>query len=206
MSMKNNLKYFVIIIGLFVLSSCMSPDNRAVKKNYNRAIKTYSEDSKIYKSLESILLWEATYKTDEFIKAYIDEYVRRYKLSDDKKSVLVEKIGKTGTEYNEFFIAVFTPDNRWNDLDTSGSVWKLYLEDDKGNRLEPISIDKHRDDNNYYADFFPYLDPWSIGYTVKFPKMTLGGDVISLDDSSFVKLIITGAKGSTWLKWKAPAK
>lgn len=198
-------KSFKIILLLFIvfnLSSCMSAEDKLVKRHYNKSLRIYSDDAKIYKGVDGQLFWEATYRNAAFQEAYIEEYLRRYKLTPEKRDAFILTIKENSEKYNEFFVSVFTQDSEWNDLDLSQSLWRLYLENDKGNRVEPISIKKHISDDHFYREFFPYLDPWSVGYTVRFPKLDSNGIEISLEESSFVKLTITGAKGGSTLTWK----
>lgn len=204
--MFKTFKLILLFFVVFNLSSCMSPQDRLVHRNYEKALRSYSDDAKIYRGADCRLIWGATYRNEAFQDAYIEEYIRRYRLTGDKRDAFAATVKENTGKYNEFFISVFTQDQEWNDLDKSKSLWRLYLENDKGSRVEPISVKKHLEDDHFYGEFFPYLDSWSIGYTVRFPKLDTNGAEINLIESTFLKLTITGAKGESILTWKQGSK
>lgn len=173
----------------------------AQKADYPGVLERWSRGVKIFDGLESRLYFNATYKTPDFRRAYIDRYSKSYELGEDSRKNLLDRELEQAEAYNEFFFTAYTPDEGWNDFEEKGSIWKLYLEDGSGNRVVPVSVTKLDNSDPVIREFFPYFDLWSSAYTVKFPKYSETGKEIPGADES-VKLIVTGVKGKGELEWR----
>ena len=162
-----------------------------------------TKSKKVIDNLDSKLFVYATYKNWALREAYVDEYARRYQMDEGQKETLQEREKGLEERFNEFFIAVYTPDARWNDFNTRESIWRVYLEDDKGSRVSPIEIKKVDVDSPFIREFYPYLDLWSSGYIIRFPKYMIGGEEpFPEKDTNYFKLIITGVVASATLEWQ----
>lgn len=194
-------KALCLLFFLSVLTSC-----GAVKapsgEDYFRVLDRWSRGDKVYVGLESRLYVNATYKTPEFRKAYIERYARSYELSPDQEKALMERETEQGQAYNEFFFTAFTPEEALNDFDRKDSVWQLYIEDAEGRRAKPLSITAIDNPEPVVREFFPYFDLWSRAYTIRFPKYADSGEEISPEKGP-VKLIVTGVMGKGELEWGA---
>src|SRR3972149_5324414 len=83
------------------------------------------------------------------------------------------------------------------------SIWKIYMEDEKGERLSPIEIKKVDADSPLIREFYPYLDLLSSTYIVKFPKYIITGEEpFPGKDTNYFRLKITGVVGSAVLEWQ----
>jgi len=86
--------------------------------------------------------------------------------------------------------------DKWNDFAESDSIWKVYLEDDKGARLSPVSVSKLDASDPLLREFFPYMDLWSSAYSIKFPKYSeTGTEPIPNADTRSMRLVVTGVLG-----------
>ncbi|MBI3397874.1 MAG: hypothetical protein HY026_01320, partial [Deltaproteobacteria bacterium] len=92
-----------------------------------------TKGKKVIDNLDSKLFIYATYKNWPLKEAYVEEYARRYQMDDSQRENLQKMEKDLDERFNEFFMAVYTPDERWNDFNTPESIWKIYLEDEKGN-------------------------------------------------------------------------
>lgn len=69
--------------------------------------------------------------------------------------------------------------------------------------MAPIEIKKVDAESPLIKEFYPYLDPWSSGYIIKFPKYTISGDKPFPDEEEgYFKLIVTSVVGSAELEWQ----
>ncbi|MBI5048803.1 MAG: hypothetical protein HZB54_07645 [Deltaproteobacteria bacterium] len=162
-----------------------------------------TKDKKVIDNLDSKLFIYATYKNWTLREAYADEYARRYQMDTSQKERLNSSEKELDERFNEFFIAVYTPDERWNDFNTPESIWKIYLEDEKGSRVSPVGITKVDVNSPLVREFYPYLDLWSSGYIIRFPKYTIvAEEPFPRKDAGYLKLIITGVVGSAELEWQ----
>lgn len=178
------------------------------RPGYDEVLNAWTAGAKVYEGIETRLIATATYKAFSFRKAYIERYAKSYQIDDDYKKSLIERERVVAEDSNEFFLSVYTPEERWNDLDSKDSVWRLFLEDDTGKRLIPISVKRVEKGDPFIREFFPYVDPWSLVYTVRFPKYSAQGDdslqglsPIPGKESKFLKLTVTGILGKGEIIW-----
>ena len=79
----------------------------------------------------------------------------------------------------------------------------VYLTNNKGESVMPVSIKPSQKKRVFLKKFFPYVTDWSKQYIMKFPeyyakkenKLFLNPPV------KWIKLIITGVNGKAVLKW-----
>jgi hypothetical protein len=162
-----------------------------------------TKNKKVIDNLDTKLFIYATYKHWALREAYTNEYARRYQMDASQKERLNSSEKELDQRFNEFFIAVYTPDERWNDFNTPESIWRIYLEDEKGSRVSPIEIKKVDVNSPLIREFYPYLDLWSSGYIIRFPKyMVAAEEPFPGKNASYFKLIITGVVGSAELEWQ----
>lgn len=173
------------------------------KSNYQDALNKWTRSKKIYEGVEARLYITATYKAMEFREAYIDRYVKSYQLGPVYRQTLLEREKEQEEKYNEFFFTAFTPEERWNDFHRSDSIWKMYLEDDAGARMIPISITRIDSSDPVIREFFPYFDLWSQGYVARFPKYTETGiEPLPGPNTKFFRIVVTGVLGKGELEWR----
>jgi hypothetical protein len=208
-SLRERALYTPLLILLCVLSAALVAScarRGEVKPDggppYAKVIKQWTREGSVYRGIESMLLLHGTYRGMELREAYTREYGERYRLDSYRVEKLVaqERAGYERSE--EFFLAVYTPDEKWNDLERSDSAWRLYLRNDSGERVEPITIRRVDEESPLFREFYPKLDQWSRGYIVSFPKYSATGErPIINDDTSRFTLIITGVLGQTEIEW-----
>jgi hypothetical protein len=197
----------IIVLSLLLLYGCAGapegePSAVVVEApDYWDILKQWTRSEEVYERFETRLYVNATYKSLPFRKAYIDEYAEKYRIDEDLKRVHLEREVDSFETSNEFFLSAFTPVDSWNDFDKKGSIWKLYLEDDLGRRVEPVEIERADSQDPLLKAFFPYLNYWSSGYIVKFPRYDDRGELIGGSDARYLRLIVTGIMGHSALEW-----
>ncbi len=139
-------------------------------KDYGRAHTEWTRTEKVYDGLETKLLATATYRSAAFRDAYVDEYARRYLLSEPARDEMNAREHAEAERYHELFFAAYTGETRWNDFSKRTSIWKLRLFDDQGAYVEPLVVSKIPDDDPITRAFYPQFTPWTRGYLVKFPR------------------------------------
>jgi len=191
---------FVLIV--LSLSACAA-NKGVVKPGYPEELENWTRTVKVFEGFETRLYFSATYKSPSFRESYIDRYVEGYGLGETYRSALIERETEQGAGYNEFFFTAYTPVDEWNDFEKKESIWRLYLEDDTGARLAPVSITKLDSSDAVLREFFPYFDLWSSAYIVKFPKYApAGAEPIPGPDTASMRLIVTGVIGKGQLEWR----
>lgn len=198
--------FWFMVSGFCILlfTGCASKQSEVKQTSgYFDILNQMTRSKKVIENLESKLFVSATYKNWPLREAYVNEYARRYQMDESQKQSIQRMEKDADERFNEFFIAVYMPDEKWNDLNTPESIWKIYLEDEKGNRASPIEIKKADVTSPLIKEFYPYLDLWSLGYIVRFPKyMIRGEEQFPGKDTNYFKLIITGVVGKAELEWQ----
>ncbi len=187
-----------------VLTGCAAKEKEIKPASgYFDLLNQMTRSKKVIDRLESKLFVYATYKSWPLRAAYIEEYASRYQMDDYQRQKLEEQEKDLDERFNEFFIAVYTPEEKWNDFEHYDSIWKMYMEDEKGNRISPYRINKVDVNSPLIREFYPYLDLWSSGYIIRFPKYMVGGEEpFPGKDAAYFRLIITGVVGSAELEWQ----
>ncbi len=198
-SINHYLQLFFFAAGLFVFNGCAS--SSAHKQiDYYDVLESWTVKADAYVDLELRLLLESTYKSPEFRQAFVDEYATRYSLDSDAKAALARSSREAGSGVMEFFLSVYTAEIDWNDFDKKESIWKIYLEDASGARVEPLEIKKLDKNDARVEEFYSYVRPWSLVYSITFPTYAPSGGAIG-EGGGHIKLIVTGAKGRGELLW-----
>lgn len=206
-AVRHQAAWLFFVFFLIFLPGCAGKTEpkpkAATPPNYSEVLDKWTRGKKIYADLDARLYMYATYKTFDFRDAYVDRYTRSYQLTAGYRQALLEREKEQSDKYNEFFFTAYTPESRWNDFDRLDSIWKLYLEDDSGNRLIPVSITKVDAGDPLIREFFPYFDMWSSGYIVRFPKYSEAGtEPIPGEKTKYLKLTVTGILGTGELEWR----
>jgi|GEM_PF-2825161 len=195
------LSFFVSIplfclTGCSVLSSLGIPSAFQTSGGYKQALDKASRKADIYNELNTVMYIRATYFNKSFVRAYEKEY-RYYYM---KKP---EGFKKKLRGYITFLVSVYTPKKSYNNLDSNRSIWMVYLTNNEGESVMPVSIKPSQEKRVFLKKFFPYVTDWSRQYIMKFPKYYVKKEnKLFLNPSvKWVKLIITGVNGKAVLKW-----
>ena len=138
----------------------------------------------------------ATYLDKSFMRSYEDKYYDYYM---KRPKNLIKKIGKSTV----FLVSVYTPRKSYNNLDSKRSIWMVYLTNNEGESLMPLSIKPSQQKKVFLKKFFPYVTDWSRQYIIKFPKYYDNKEHKLFLNSGvkWIKLLITGVNGKAVLKW-----
>jgi hypothetical protein len=155
------------------------------------------------------LIASATYKSEEFRRAYADEYAEAYQLTPEAKKQFVEDQLEAAAHGHEFVLASFVPQEHWDDFHRANSIWKIYLVNDQDERLVPVEIrrfkrqGKARRQDAVKTHFFPYDTPWKSIYTVRFPhNIPATNRPVIAADTQCIKLVITSVLGTAEMEWE----
>lgn len=172
----------VLILGLTVVvfAGC-GPGNLLLNptsggtSDYGDELDDWTITQNIYDSFETRAVVHATFYSPRFIGAYLDEYRRIYRPTDEEFALVKEKMEGRARRADCFFMAAFTGNRDWNDFALSGSIWRVYLVTSDGRKLKSMPIREVKDSNQIYHHFFPYFDPFYEGYEVCFSESVSKG-------------------------------
>jgi hypothetical protein len=170
---------------------------------YEEVFHKWSQEARIYRGLEVVLIASATFKSEEFRRAYADEYAEAYELTpEEKQSFLEDQLHAAGLG-QDFLLASFVPEKRWDDFDKPKSMWKLYLLNDKNERVSPIEVRRLKGQDPVLSHFFPFITPHKSVYMVRFPFEEPGFSQPFLrEDMKAMKLVITSVLGTAEMHWE----
>ncbi len=170
-------------------------------EDYDAVLSAWTRADKVYQGLDNKLFVTATYHAPElrraFAVAFPDIYghggtVTRRELVD-----LTEDIER----FHNFFIAIYTPDPKWNDLAKPDSIWRLTLvgsgEVSVGaHEVIPIKVDEN------LRAVYPYIHRFDKCYLVRFPLADpMRNLVIGASTTSF-SLRVASALGVGEMEWR----
>ena len=203
-------KYFIKILLLVVAILCLGcqafePIKRLQESSdpyhggsYKSEFDKWTREARIYMGLDVKLIASATFKSSQFRDAYSTEYVRIHRLIGAEKEKFVKDQREAAAAYNDFVLAAYVPDKKWNDFSKKDSIWKIYLTVGESKRLKPVEIRKIKKVNAVTGHFFPFISPWKSVYLVRFSA----DDKTITDGSALdIKLIITSVFGSAEMVW-----
>ena len=169
---------------------------------YRLELNHWTRQTEIYYNLEFVLSLAATYQSGPFRTAHVEEYARIYELKEvDKKKRLSDQLEAADLAY-EFLFAVHVPKRKWDDFQTKGSMWKIFLKLNDKERLDPEEIVKLKGNDAVIRYFYPYISPWKSIYRIRFSKTPMKEQVKNVNKmSDRLTLVITGAPGRAELNW-----
>ena len=191
--------YIKILVLFFSLSACVTrlPTPSGIKEislsNYENLVETKTQTVRVYNGFSNQLEIYATQMDADMNDGYLSHAGRLFQWSvstynDEKDKVIL----KQGTQ-SEFMVSFFTPERKNDDLSSSKSAWKIYLDVD-GIRYEGKATKVKRNLAELEA-FFPHHNRWFTLYSVTFPIAT------SLSESKASVLTFTSGLGSTQLRF-----
>lgn len=182
----------VLFLGVFL----WQPQTQAAspKKIYKKALKKWSRQQEVYQREDFYVSidWTATYQSPEFVEAKASRMNQIYDFRGEKARDVLLKEQEKFSKYTGFYVAFYTYQYRFSDLNSKGNGWKLYLEAN-GERYEPVKIEALKRLRPLYQTLYPYSNLWSRHYYIYFPKVNAA--------PSDIKLKVTGPLGYSTLSW-----
>jgi len=179
--------------------------DKGLSGKYLKALKYWTRTQTVYSQFETQVRLSATLKSRDFNGAYLEEYGRVYALTEDEKKQRAALQADIASGYTEFFVYAYTPEKETNDFDRSNSIWKVFLLDGRGNRIDPVEVRRIGKVTPVMQEFFPYINPYyGVCYTIKFPGPAAAG-VQSAENKSPheepVRLVFTSVLARVELQW-----
>ena len=172
-------------------------------ETFKKVSDAWSREARIHRGLEVELIVSATFKSEQFRRAYADEYAEAYMLTPALKKDFLEGQLVAATRGHEFLIACFVPERHWDDFERGNSMWKLYLVNDQNERVAPVEVRRVKQKDAVTPHFFPHITPWKSTYTVRFPRnIPASNQPVIKDTTKGVKLVITSVLGTAEMEWK----
>lgn len=184
----NRFIIFLLIIAAGFLSGCASGKKTAkfqmFENQYSKAVAKSARTAKLYSKLETALIVDAIHVDDWLRKKWVEQQARTRRLGDDEKSALLAGQMKKHENKVEFALAIYTSEDKWNDLAMENSRLTVMLISGEGATQKPATIKKVDINNLIILDHLPFEGRFRTFYMVTFPRDKVGAWPYNLSISS----------------------
>jgi hypothetical protein len=169
---------------------------------YGKIRGRWTRQAKIIKKLDTTLRVHATCFSPEFIAAYVARRARLFRLPKEKADQLRHQLMAQWSEGMTFLVAASTIDFDHNDFDRSKTIWRVTLENDRGQQLVPSQILSEKKNTATITEMFPYVGRFHRVYTFTFPKKVTDTDPLINSSTERFTLHFSGPLGHAALVWR----
>jgi len=152
--------------------------------------------------LDDLLTVTSTFESWDFRWAYVIRYAADYRLTIEQRRILLEStLADTRTKH-QFYIALYGPNRRWNDISKKDSAWIVRLIDDKGNETAPEEILPIHKPTSIERTYFPYTSIFRQAFRIRFPVTLADGRPTVSPNARWFGLRFAGAQGNQDIVWQ----
>jgi len=181
-----------------ILSSCATGGGNS--KYYiftdplDEMVTTWNRSAKLYYQFDTKFIVDAIYNSKQLRQAWIKKTSELSKLSADEIKRLTDQQNSENERYAQFFVALYTPEEDWNNMAGKKSKWSVFLESDSG-PVRPESITKIDAESLPWSSNLPFDPNFRTVYRINFPRDKSGFGV--------QRLYISSLLGEARLTWSA---
>lgn len=177
-----------------------APAREVTAADYAEVLATWTRTDEIYQGLNNKLFVHATFHTPEFRRAFAEAWPDVYGHGGQiTRRELVELTGDVEAHHN-FFVAVYTPESKWNDLQKEDSIWRLTMTGDGDATVGAAEIIAVKVDENLRV-IYPYLTRYDKAYLVRFPLADAQGKLLATPETRHLRIKLASAMGVAELDW-----
>ena len=169
---------------------------------YEGTTESLTRTKEVHDGLETRFIISATWLSARWVRAFSEEYAKIYYLDTARREQVVARWKGESDRYERFLVALFTPDDRLNDLEKPGTTWSLRLVGRDEKDYAPVYVKKTELRPEEVTRFFPSVGTWSRAYEVAFPKEGGEGAVPEKAVAPRLKLVLSGVQGRAVLAWE----
>ena len=170
--------------------------------SYGAVTESVTRTREVHDGLDTRFILSATWLSDSWIKAFSEEYSSIYYLDSSRRERMIAQWRGESDQYVRFFVALWVPDDKGNDLEKPESVWSLRLVGSGEKDFEPVYVRKTSLRPEEISRFFPYFGSWYRAYEVAFPKEAAPSPEPPTSGDPRLKLVLTGVQGRAVLAWR----
>ncbi|MCX7769553.1 MAG: hypothetical protein N2202_00555 [Proteobacteria bacterium] len=137
-------------------------------KEYLSAFIKATKSYRYYDQFETKSIIKVTYFSEPFINAYLKE--RKKFMNESEYQIFSDKELQIKRSTIRFFVSLYTPDPDYANLKSEKKIWDIYIENDRGQKIYPQSINKVSEPYQVVNYYFPTLDTWATPYYITFEK------------------------------------
>jgi hypothetical protein len=163
-------------------------------ESYGDVYQRWTRRADVHKELALVLEAQATYRSPEFQEAFLRRWAKYYQVKDEELNRLLAEEKERSAKELRFVLVAQTGKREWNDFAKVDSIWRVFLENERGQRL-PLT-EKRQPKSRTETEGFFKLEPWSEPYELVFDlgeRPDFQGDLVTLVVAS-----VLGEAKFTW--------
>lgn len=201
---------------MLLLTACAAPQRPSLRvtggvsaQDYPRILDDWTRNDSVYAIFEHKMRVSATFITPPLRRAFQARFPEIYGYGGSvTRKELVDLSQKTEETLN-FFVAVYTPEDKWNDLHKSDSIWHVTLQriaavnapdETTDPRIDAISIERVKIDENLRT-VYPYLTSFDQAYIVRFPAASKDDQRLVGEKETVLRMRIASSFGAARMNW-----
>jgi hypothetical protein len=170
--------------------------------SYGRVTEAATRTREVHDGLDTRFILSATWLSGPWVSAFSEEYSNIYYLDPERRERVISHWRGESEKYVRFFVALYVPEEKGNDLEKPGTLWSLRLVRADEKDFEPAYIRKSSLRPEEISRFFPYSGTWYRAYEVAFPREADAAAGSPLAGSPRLKLVLAGVEGRAVLAWQ----
>ena len=161
---------------------------------YRADLRRATKNHRIFnpENMEAKLIWHATFFSNKFRRSFERKHIKIHHMGPLEAARFVQEQEYRHGRGWDFFIGFYTKDDYKKFSNEPDTFWTIQLTTASGEVVRPTSIEMIPI-SPYEGIMYPYLNRWSKGYRVTFPKVTLG---------RHFSLTLMSIVGESTLRWK----
>lgn len=201
------------LLLLFVFAGCarqfrptLMPKDTIGPKDYAPILDLWTRRDEAFQLLDHRITVKATMITPMLRQAYAARFPEVYGYGGTVTRTEMKDVGGATEDTLNFFVAVYTPEFRWNDLHKPDSIWHVSLsrvneQSDKAEvTVDARTIEKVKIDENMVT-IYPYIDHFDSGYIVRFPLATLEGETMIKEGKNRLRVRVASSFAAASMQW-----
>jgi hypothetical protein len=169
--------------------------------SYSRVTESATRTREVHDGLDTRFILSATWLSPRWITAFAEEYSNIYYLDEARRDQVISRWRGESEKYVRFFVALYVPEEKGNDLEKPETLWSLRLVRADEKDFEPVYVRKSSLRPEEIARFFPYSGTWYRAYEVAFPLEAAEVPGAPRAGAARLKLVLAGVMGRAVLSW-----
>ncbi|HAM32629.1 MAG TPA: hypothetical protein DDX05_08705 [Deltaproteobacteria bacterium] len=170
--------------------------------SYRQVTESATRTREVHDGLDTRFILSATWLSKPWVAAFAEEYSNIYYLDTARREQVISRWRQESEKHVLFFVALYVPEEKWNDLEKPGTLWSLRLVRGDEVDFEPAYVRKSSMHPEEIVRFFPYSGTWYRAYEVAFPREAGEPAGAPRAGSPRLKLVLSGVEGRAVLAWQ----
>jgi hypothetical protein len=203
-----------LCLTVLLLSGCARefkanarPPTGLLPADYPEVLKAWTREGHAFSGLEHKVTVKATLMAPMLRKAFEVRFPEVYGYGGVVTRQELREVSEETESTLNFFVAVYTNNFRWNDLQRPDSIWHVTLETSDSlqgkptSSMDAVKIERIKVDENLYT-VFPYLNAFETAYIMRFPKFSPASQpLLASTQRTYLRMRIASSFAERELTW-----